>query len=155
MIFQEKYFSFLTKYNCLITCASSENGQYVIAIVCFPDCDVINVEISHIFLMKPFSYMTKTQDENLNILRTRRTFKLKQKVFFIIFKGPSVAKNYLRNEIAPLTRDLRCFHSVKITLINLANIFINKSREFSCFVIWNKLLYQGLFIKECRLPKKS
>ena len=30
-----------------------------IAIVCFPGCNVINSEINLIFLIKPFSYMTK------------------------------------------------------------------------------------------------
>ena len=31
-----------------------------VAIVCFLGCDVINFEINLIFLMKRFSYMTKT-----------------------------------------------------------------------------------------------
>ena len=31
-----------------------------VAIVCFLGCDVMNFEINLIFLMKPFSYMTKT-----------------------------------------------------------------------------------------------
>ena len=44
----------------------------------------------------------KIQNKNLNILRTKRAFQVKQKVFFIIFKGLSVAKNCLRPESAPL-----------------------------------------------------
>ena len=31
--------------------------------------------------------MTKSRDNNLKTLRTNRAFKMKQKVFFIIFKG--------------------------------------------------------------------
>ena len=46
--------------------------------------------------------MTKTQDKNLNILRTKRAFKVKQKAFFIIFKELSVAKNCLRPESTSL-----------------------------------------------------
>ena len=38
----------------------------------------------------------------LNILRTKRVFKIKLKVFFIIFKGLSVLKNCLRTETVPL-----------------------------------------------------
>ena len=44
----------------------------------------------------------KIQDKNLNILKTKRAFQVKQKVFFITFKGLSVAKNCLRPESAPL-----------------------------------------------------
>ena len=42
------------------------------------------------------------QDKNLNILRMKRAFAVKQKAFFIIFKGLSIAKNCLRPENAPL-----------------------------------------------------
>ena len=48
-----------------------------IAIACFAVCDVIDLEINLIFL-------------------------LKQKAFFIIFKGLSVANNCLRLESVPL-----------------------------------------------------
>ena len=48
-----------------------------IAIVCFPGCDVVNFEINLIFLIKPFFYMAKIEDKNLNILRTKRPFKVK------------------------------------------------------------------------------
>ena len=44
--------------------------------------------------------MTKSQDTNFNILRTKRTIK---KAFFYIFK---VAKNCLRPESAPLMGDI-------------------------------------------------
>ena len=38
--------------------------------------------------------MTERQDKNLNIVRTKRAFKVKEKAFFIIFKGLSVVFNY-------------------------------------------------------------
>ena len=38
---------------------------------------VINVEINLIFLIKPFLYMTKKSRQNLNVLRTKRVFKVK------------------------------------------------------------------------------
>ena len=76
-------------------------GNICIAIVCFPGCDVINFEISLIFLIKPFFYMTKYSRQNLNILKTKKAFQVK-KAFFIIFKGKSFAKNYLRPYSAPL-----------------------------------------------------
>ena len=42
-------------------------------------------------LNKAFSSTwTKSQDKNLNILRTKRAFKMKQKTFCIIFKGLSL-----------------------------------------------------------------
>ena len=49
-----------------------------------------------------FSTWPKSQDKNLNILRTKRAFKVKQKAFFIIFKELSAAKNCLRPESALL-----------------------------------------------------
>ena len=42
-----------------------------------------------IFLIKPF-FLHEQKDKNLNILRTQRAFKMKQKAFFTIFKGLSL-----------------------------------------------------------------
>ena len=42
-----------------------------IARSCFPGGDIINFKINLIFLIKP-----KSQDKKLNILRTKRTFKV-------------------------------------------------------------------------------
>ena len=47
-----------------------------IAIACQPGCDVINFEVNLVFLTKLFYYMTKCKDKNLNILRTKRAFKM-------------------------------------------------------------------------------
>ena len=49
-----------------------------------------------------FSTWSKIQDKNLNILRLKRAFKVKQKVFFITFKGLLVVKNPLRPKSVPL-----------------------------------------------------
>ena len=73
-----------------------------IATVCEPGCDVIIFEVDFIFLIKPIFYIPKSLEKNLNILRTKRAFKVKQKAFFTIFKGPSVAKNFFRHESGPL-----------------------------------------------------
>ena len=50
-------------------------------------------------LIRSFFHMTKY----FNNLRTKRAFKMKQKAFFIIFKGRSVAKNCPRRKSVPLT----------------------------------------------------
>ena len=46
--------------------------------------------------------MTKKLRQKLNILKTKRAFEVKQKEFYITFKGLLVAKNCLRPESAPL-----------------------------------------------------
>ena len=44
-----------------------------IAIVCFPGCDVINLEIN----LDQDVFLPKSQDENLDILRPKRALKVK------------------------------------------------------------------------------
>ena len=44
--------------------------------------------------------MKKSQDKNF--MSTKRAFEVKQKTFFIIFKGLLAAKNCIRPESAPL-----------------------------------------------------
>ena len=51
-----------------------------------------------------FDKWRKIEDKNLDILRTKTAFELKQKAFFIIFKGLSVAKDCVRPESAPLKK---------------------------------------------------
>ena len=70
-------------------------------------CGAINFETKLIFLFKPFLYMTKNEDKNLNIFQTKRNFKLKQKAFFIFFKGFPVAKNCFRPENGPFITEKR------------------------------------------------
>ena len=51
----------------------------------------MNFEVNLIFLIKPFFlHDQKIVTKNLNILRTKRAFQMKQKAFFIIFKGFSI-----------------------------------------------------------------
>ena len=58
-----------------------------IAIVCCPVCDVINFEIYFSFLIL---HNQKSQDKNVNILRTKRAVKMKERTLFLIFKGLSL-----------------------------------------------------------------
>ena len=46
--------------------------------------------------------MTKKSRQKLKILATKRAFEVKQKAFFIIFKGLSFAKSCLRPESVSL-----------------------------------------------------
>ena len=69
----------------------------------------------------------------------KRAFELKQKAFFIIFKGLSIAKNCLRPESAPLNQLVFQENKIcnfKIHLISILNtkqtndsIFSNKAEE--------------------------
>ena len=63
-----------------------------IAIVCKPGCDVMNFEVNLKGARRKavFPTLPKSRDKNLNNLRTKRAFKMKQKTFFIIFKGLSI-----------------------------------------------------------------
>ena len=53
---------------------------------------------------------SKSQDKNLNILRTKRAFKIKWKAFFIIFKGLSVAKKLSRTSEPNFNTKKRLLH---------------------------------------------
>ena len=46
----------------------------------------MNFEINIIFLIEPFSTWPQSQNKYVNILRTKKVFKVKQKAFFIIFR---------------------------------------------------------------------
>ena len=54
------------------------------------------------FQSSRFATWQKSQDKNLNILRTKRAFAVRWKAFFITCKGLTVAKNYIWPESAPL-----------------------------------------------------
>ena len=96
----------LTKFHCLIAFTSRNTGQYV-----YYDClltSILNLKLTLSFLSRGFATWPKSQDKNLNIFRTKRALEVKEKVFFIIFKGLSVAKNCLRPEGAPL--NIQCLN---------------------------------------------
>ena len=69
-----------------------------------------NLKLTLIFLIKHFPYMNKKSRQKLKYLENEKSFLGEIKAFFIIFKGLSVAKNYLRTESASLMlRFLRKF----------------------------------------------
>ena len=79
MIFQEKCFS---RYILLTDQISLSDCLYFLrylaiclAIVYFPGCDVINLEINLIFQIKPFFYMTKKSRQKLKYLENEKSFK--------------------------------------------------------------------------------
>ena len=61
--------------------------EICILFACKPDCNVINFEINFFFLIKPFFYLTKKSRQILDVLRTKRTLKMKEKALLIIYKG--------------------------------------------------------------------
>ena len=91
-----------------------------------------------------FATWPKSQDKNLNTLRTKRALEVKQKTFFIVFKGLSVAKNFLRPESAPLRLDLCSILFNMIFLVNLVKI--------TSYVSDNSLCSVGK--KQCKVENK-
>ena len=61
-------------------------GNMCIVIVSFPGRDVIVLKIILSFNQVAFSAWSKRQDKHLNILRTKKAFKVKWKTFFFIFE---------------------------------------------------------------------
>ena len=49
-------------------------GNMCIAIVCKPDCGVIDFKFSLIFLIKPFSYMPKTSRQKFKYRENQKSF---------------------------------------------------------------------------------
>ena len=91
----------------------------------------MKVEIKLIFLIKPFSYMTKNWRKNLDILRTKRALKMKQKAFFIIFKWLSVVQTkniFLEAESPTLTDFINIWKKVRSSQ---ASISINSCTKLS------------------------
>ena len=94
-----------------------------IIIVYFPVCEVINFEIN--FLSSPFLRCQKCKDKNLNIVRTKRAFKMKQKAFFITFKGLSLKQiKPSLNELKQIKPTILEGESPTLTYISLF-IFVN------------------------------
>ena len=107
MIFQEKCFScyiLLTDQISLPDCLYFSRYWVIRGLQLFVNQVVTsqNLKLTLSFQSSCFATWPKRQDKNLNILRTKRAFEVKQKAFFIIFKGLSFAKNYLKTESAPL-----------------------------------------------------
>ena len=60
-------------------------GNMCIAIVCWPDCDVINFKTNLTFLIKPFLYMTKNARQKLKISWERKELLRWNKKHFLLF----------------------------------------------------------------------
>ena len=91
MKFEEKYISFYILLFPQISLPSCLYFQRYWEICVCSNCllntlDVKNFEVNLIFLIK-FFYKTTSQDKNLNIMRTKRAFKTKQKTFFIVVRA--------------------------------------------------------------------
>ena len=85
-------FYWLSKSHCVIAFISSDFGQYVYYNCLW--CDVINLEINHIFLMNPFFYLTKKCRKKLQYLDNKKSFQVVIKsIFHRFLKAHSVAKN--------------------------------------------------------------
>ena len=67
-------------------------GNMCIAIVSFTGCGVKNFEINLIFLIKLFFLRLKSQNKNLNILRTKRALRWNKKYFLSFLKGFQLPK---------------------------------------------------------------
>ena len=68
-------------------------GNMCIAIVCYPGCDVMDFEINLIFLIELFFlHDQKVMTKNLNIMRKKRAFKVKQKSFSLFLKDFQLSK---------------------------------------------------------------
>ena len=107
MMFQEKCFTSLI----LLTNQISWSGcryflrYWVICALQLFDSQAVTsyvLELTLSFASSHFSTWPKFKDKSSNILRTKRAFKVKWKVFIIILKTLSVAKIFLRPESAPL-----------------------------------------------------
>ena len=118
--FWRKIFLFLYSFNWtnFIVCLHffwEILGNICIAIVCKPGCHFMNFEIKLIFLIKPFFlYGPKSHDKNLNILRTKRAFKMKYKTIFIIFRGLSMKQKtqfFLEGESPNLSKLINFYSS--------------------------------------------
>ena len=107
------------------------SNMWFIVIVCFLGCEVINFEISLIFQIMRFFYMSKKSRQKFNHLEKEKSLRNK-KAFSIIFKGLSVIKNCLRSQSSPVSTSLcacknlleevkNCIDSYSIELFQLDN----------------------------------
>ena len=49
-------------------------GNMCIVIIWYPVCDIINFEIKHSFLIKPFFYITKNSGQKCKYLKNKKSF---------------------------------------------------------------------------------
>ena len=118
----------LKKFHCLVILTSWDIGQYVDS----------NCMLTRLWRHRFWNYAypsnqavfptwPKCQDKSLNILRTKRAFKMKQNVIFIIFKGLSleqIKKFFLEGESSTLSIFISFLHGflcVKSLCMKMAN----------------------------------
>ena len=83
-----------------------------IAIVCFPGCDVINIKINLIFLIKLFFTWPKSQDKNLNTSGWKELLRWNEKHFpaFFTFCQTCPRPEYVSFKMVIF---LKCFRGMK------------------------------------------
>ena len=119
---------------------------------CFPGCHIINLEINLIFLIRSFFCMTKTWCLKIKYLEDKRAFKVKDKTFFITFKGLSFAKNCLRPWIW-----LFICCKTKFFLYKTKKNFLKKYVLYKIYIICRKknFIWKESFILKNFLLKKT
>ena len=69
MLYSIDWSNFIVRFPLLLEIL----GNMCIAIVCFPDCDIINFEINIISVIK-FLYMTKKSRKKIEYLENEKSF---------------------------------------------------------------------------------
>ena len=126
-------FYYLTKCHCLVAFTSWD------------------IEQTFAFSSSRFSASPKSHDKNLNISRTKRAFKMRQKVFFIIFKGLSLKqiKTIFLKDESPTLRVLKLlrtkYEKWKIDLPILGEFIINILKLETMVIYQEEVFFSFLF----------
>ena len=66
----------------MIVFTSCDMENMCVVVICFPGCDVINLEINLIFLIKPFFFMNKISRQKFKDLDNEKSFQGEIKSIF-------------------------------------------------------------------------
>ena len=66
----------------MIVFTSCDMENMCVVVICFPGCDVINLEINLIFLIKPFFFMSKISRQKFKDLDNEKSFRGEIKSIF-------------------------------------------------------------------------
>ena len=136
-IFQEKYFF------CYVLL--SDQCHCLVALTSW------DIEQTFAFSSSRFSTSPKSHDKNLNISRTKRAFKMRQKVFFTIFKGLSLKqiKTIFLKDESPTLRVLKLlrtkYEKWKIDLPILGEFIINILKLETMMIYQEEVFFSFLF----------